>query len=79
MPRAQKLFEASGIKVLPVAVDFRTGIENITVMDFVPSAKAFNQTSFFVREMIGRIYSNLKYWMTNLFHNQGLTVVISIY
>ena len=50
MPRAQKLFEASGIKVLPVAVDFRTGIENITVMDFVPSAKAFNQTSFLLEK-----------------------------
>ena len=50
MPRAQKLFEASGIKVLPVAVDFRTGVENITVMDFVPSAKAFNQTSFLLEK-----------------------------
>ena len=61
MPRAQKLFEAAGIRVLPVAVDFRTGVESITVMNFVPSADALSGTSFFVREMIGRIYYSFKY------------------
>jgi len=30
-------------------------------MSFIPSAGALSQTSFFVREMIGRIYYSLKY------------------
>jgi len=30
-------------------------------MHFIPSAGAFNNTSFFVREIIGRLYYKLKY------------------
>jgi len=30
-------------------------------MDFIPSAGSLSQTSHFVREMIGRLYYNLKY------------------
>jgi len=61
MPRAQKVFEAAGITVIPFPVDFISGAEKLTFMHFIPSAGAFNNTSFFVREMIGRTYYNLKY------------------
>ena len=61
MPRAQKVFEAAGIRVLPFPVDFLSGAEKFTFMSFIPSAGAFSQTSFFVREMIGRTYYSLKY------------------
>lgn len=61
MPRAQKVFEAAGIQVIPFPVDFRSGASKQTFMRFIPSAGAFLQTSFFVREMIGRTYYNLKY------------------
>ena len=61
MPRAQKVFEASNIKVIPFAVDFRYSHNKFTFMDFIPSADSFRGTSFAVREMIGRLYYNLKY------------------
>ena len=61
MPRAQKVFEAAGISVSPFAVDFLSEADNTKIMDFMPNAKAFADTSFFVRELIGRLYYNLKY------------------
>ena len=61
MPRAQKVFEAAGIKIEPFAVDFLSGAGKNTIMHFIPSAGALNQTSFFIREHIGRLYYNLKY------------------
>ena len=61
MPRAQKVFEAAGIRVLPFPVDFQSGAGKVSFMSFIPSAGALSQTSFFVREMIGRTYYSLKY------------------
>jgi len=61
MPRAQKVFEAAGIRVLPFPVDFLSGAGKFTFMSFIPSAGALSQTSFFVREMIRRTYYSLKY------------------
>jgi uncharacterized SAM-binding protein YcdF (DUF218 family) len=61
MPRAQKVFEAAGINIESFPVDFLSGAEKYTIVNFIPSAKAFNQTSFFIRELIGRLYYNLKY------------------
>ena len=61
MPRAQQVFEAAGIVVSPFPVDFLSGAEKVTIMTFIPSAGAFNQTSFFIREIIGRLYYKLKY------------------
>jgi len=63
MPRAQKVFEAAGINTEPFAVDFLSGADKSTVMNFIPSAAAFNQTNFFIRELIGRLYYNLKYYI----------------
>ena len=61
MPRAQLVFEAAGINVIPFPVDFKTGAGKLTFMSFIPSADSFASTNFFVREMIGRTYYNLKY------------------
>ena len=61
MPRAKKIFETSNIKIVPFAVDFINSHSKLTIMDFIPSAYAFSVTSFFVREMIGRLYYNLRY------------------
>ena len=63
MPRAQIVFEAAGINVVPFPVDFQKGLSKLTFMSFIPSANALSGTSFFVREMIGRTYYNLKYWV----------------
>jgi uncharacterized SAM-binding protein YcdF (DUF218 family) len=61
MPRAQKVFEAAGIVVSPFPVDFLSGADNTKIMDFMPDSEAFRETSFFVREIIGRLYYKLKY------------------
>ena len=61
MPRAQKVFEAAGIRVMPFPVDFLSDQKKLTIMCFIPSAEALRETSFFVREMIGRTYYSLKY------------------
>ena len=61
MPRAQKVFEAVGINIEPFAVDFLSGTDKYTIINFIPSARALNQTSFFIRELIGRLYYSLKY------------------
>ena len=61
MPRAKKVFEAANIKVIPFAVDFKTQIKKITIIDFIPSANSLKDTSHFFREMIGRLYYNFKY------------------
>ena len=58
MPRAKKVFEAANIKVIPFAVDFKTPIKKITIIDFIPSANSLKDTSHFFREMIGRLYHN---------------------
>ena len=60
MPRAKKVFEAANIKVIPFAVDFQSS-KKITFLDFIPSASALSASSKFVKEMIGRLYYNLKY------------------
>ena len=61
MPRAQKVFEKVGIRIIPFPVDFRNASSKLTFMHFMPSAKSIWETSFFVKEMIGRTYYNLKY------------------
>jgi uncharacterized SAM-binding protein YcdF (DUF218 family) len=61
MPRAQMVFESAGIEVSPFPVDFLSEATNTKIMDFIPNAKAFNDTNFFVRELIGRLYYDLKY------------------
>ena len=61
MPRAQMVFEAAGIAVSPFPVDFLSNADTTKVMDFMPDAEAFRDTSFFIREIIGRLYYKLKY------------------
>jgi uncharacterized SAM-binding protein YcdF (DUF218 family) len=61
MPRAEKVFKAANINLIPYPVDFQNSKSKTTMMDFIPSAGSLSQTSHFVREMIGRLYYNLKY------------------
>ena len=61
MPRAEKVFKAANINLIPFPVDFQNSKSKTTMMDFIPSAGALSNTSHFVREMIGRLYYNLKY------------------
>ena len=61
MPRAKQVFEAAGLNVEPFAVDFRQETKKLTVIDFIPTAEALKDSSFFVREMVGRAFYALKY------------------
>ena len=60
MPRAEKVFKAANINLIPFPVDFQSSKLKTTMMDFIPSAGSLSQTSHFVREMIGRLYYDLK-------------------
>ena len=61
MPRAEKVFKAANINLIPYPVDFQNSKSKTTMMDFIPSAESLFDTSHFFREMIGRLYYNLKY------------------
>ena len=61
MPRAEKVFKAANINVIPFPVDFQNSKSKTTIMGFIPSAASLLDTSHFVREMIGRLYYTLKY------------------
>ena len=61
MPRALKVFQAADLNVIEYPVDFKSNSSNFTLMDLIPSANALGKTSYFVREMIGRIYYKIKY------------------
>jgi uncharacterized SAM-binding protein YcdF (DUF218 family) len=60
MPRALQVFLSHGIEAQAIAVDYRQSFDKITAMDFIPSSKALNDVSIFVREMIGRAYYRIK-------------------
>lgn len=59
MPRAQALFQAQGMHVVPYPVDFKVPVRQTTLMDYLPDADALRWTDVAVRELIGRAY----YWV----------------
>jgi len=61
MPRAKKVFQNQNLKIIPYAVDFRSSAKDIDVLDFLPQANAFKNSSFYFREIIGRVYYSLRY------------------
>ena len=56
MPRALRLFEEAGVKVVPYPTDFRADGSASGWTDWVPSADSFSGTSAGIREWIGRLY-----------------------
>ena len=61
MPRAEKIFQNQNLKVIPYPVDFRSSARKINILDFLPQAKAFQDSNFYFREIIGRAYYFLRY------------------
>ncbi|MGB0180337.1 MAG: YdcF family protein [Candidatus Puniceispirillales bacterium] len=61
MPRAMHIFEANGFTVIPYAVDFRSADNHISILTFIPNASGLNDTSFAIREFIGRIWYAVRY------------------
>lgn len=60
MARAKKIFERIGITVYEYPVDFKQRINDITVMDFLPSSLAIGQSELTIRELIGQLYYGFK-------------------
>ena len=58
---AIKVFKAADLNIIAYPVDFRNNSKKFTLMDLIPSASGLYETSYFVREMIGRTYYKLKY------------------
>jgi len=57
MPRAQALFEKQGLTVRPFPVDFKVSVaKELSILDFLPSADAFQKTELAMREWYGRLY-----------------------
>jgi uncharacterized SAM-binding protein YcdF (DUF218 family) len=57
MYRAKKLFEKQGFEVAPLKVDFKArGNNQVTFIDFIPSAINLELTEIGIREIIGRLY-----------------------
>lgn len=64
MPRARRQFEAEGLTVTPFPVDFWFSQgSSVTLLDFVPSIGALDQTHTAARELYGRAY----YWLRRQF------------
>jgi uncharacterized SAM-binding protein YcdF (DUF218 family) len=57
MARSRQLFERAGLKVVPFPVDFQVSVGGaLSVIDFLPNAKALSQTEMAWREMYGRLF-----------------------
>jgi len=60
MKRAEFLFNNYNFVVFPFPVNFKSSSDDITFMDFVPSAGALYRSSSVIRELQGRGYYYLK-------------------
>ena len=61
MPRAVTVFQNQDLNVIPYAVDFRQTTKKLDILDFLPQSNAFNDSSLYFREMIGRAFYALRY------------------
>ncbi|MEW5943769.1 MAG: YdcF family protein [Pseudomonadota bacterium] len=59
MPRARRVFERAGFRVLPAGTGFHAGGKP-TVLDFLPSATGLKNSSLFLHEAIGLLAYELK-------------------
>jgi uncharacterized SAM-binding protein YcdF (DUF218 family) len=59
MHRAVGLFEQEVAEVYPYPVDFVPYGHEWTIFKMLPTATAFNHTSYAIRELLGRLY----YWL----------------
>jgi uncharacterized SAM-binding protein YcdF (DUF218 family) len=65
MTRAQGLFEARGLNVIPYPVDFKAQSNHWSVIDICPSAKAFEKTEMVFREILGQAFYAVRDWGRN--------------
>ena len=61
MNRAEFLFKKHDFIIFPYPVDFKFKNDNITILDFIPSATSLSSSSFVIREVLGRMYYRVKF------------------
>ncbi len=61
MRRARQIFEREGFDVLPYPVNTRVAAEQLTPMSFLPNPAALTATHTALRELLGRLYYQLKH------------------
>lgn len=65
MPRAQRLFEQTGLEVLPCPVDFKARADQpFGAMDLLPNAGAWQRTEMAWRELLGRAWYFTRHRLT---------------
>lgn len=59
MPRAQLVFERAGFRVIPAPTAFTTRYR-LTVLDFLPNARALRDSALFFHEIIGTVWYRVR-------------------
>ncbi len=62
MPRARLAFEAAGFKVIPAATGY-TRRYRLTVLDFLPDARALRDSALFFHEIMGIVWYRLRLFL----------------
>ena len=60
MPRARLAFENAGFDVIPAPTDYATRFR-LTLLDFLPNARALRDSSLFFREALGIAWYRIKF------------------
>jgi len=61
MPRSVMSFEAAGFEVTPAPLAYHTKSDGFSISDFLPSARAMNNLSYLMHEVIGILWYRLRY------------------
>ena len=63
MPRAQAVFESSGVRVIPVGCDFRSIPKGKGKLQFLPKSGGLASLHYFLYEKVGWMYYRSKGWI----------------
>ena len=55
LPRAMRLAKKNGLEVDPIPADIRTGQQKLTILSFIPSDDALNNSTLALKEYLARI------------------------
>ena len=61
MKRVEFLFKKYAFIIFPFPVDFKFKNNKITILEFIPSAKALHRSSFVLRELLGLMYYRARF------------------
>jgi len=67
LPRAVEAFERAGVAVVPAPTGFITGPgwqDTLALVDWLPSAAAFNISYYAVHEHLGRVWYQVRQWVS---------------